>query len=91
MFIMFVPLGGACFLMSLFVDDKGLPDDGPKAEGKASPAPGDTVSDSEDDTTRSRSGSEILLQIPVGENTKLDSKEKAKDKKGVEVKEEKTS
>lgn len=37
---MFVPLGGLCFLLSLFADDIGLPD--------AMAAPGGVVADSMD-------------------------------------------
>lgn len=37
---MFAPIGGACFLMSLFVKDNGLPDDKPKEESATVP-PGD--------------------------------------------------
>ena len=37
---MFVPMGGACLLMGLFVKDNGLPDDKPKEETATVP-PGD--------------------------------------------------
>jgi hypothetical protein len=76
---MFVPLGGICFLMALFVKDVGLPDDKPKEEGNASPVSiGDPTSD-EEDLSCFRSDSDIPPEIPVGEKQHLDSKDKISD------------
>lgn len=73
---MFVPLGGICFLMALFVEDVGLPDDLPKEEGNTSPVlVGDATSE-EEDPSGFRSDSDIPHEIPVGERQNLESKEK---------------
>jgi len=75
---MFVPLGGICFLMALFVKDVGLPDDKPKEEEDASPVSmGDATS--EDDPSPSRSDSETPHQLPISKKKNFDSTEKIRD------------
>lgn len=69
---MFVPLGGICFSMALFVKDVGLPDDKPKEVGDASAI----STTSEEDPSPSRSDSEVPHEIPIEEKRNLDSKEK---------------
>ena len=72
---MFVPLGGICFLMALFVEDVGLPDDMPKKEGNASPVSVGDATSEEEDPSAFRSDSDIPHEIPVGERQNLESKE----------------
>ena len=76
---MFVPLGGICFLMALFVKDVGLPDDKPEEEGNASPVSVGDATSEEEDPSNFRSKSDIPSEIPVGEKQNLDSKEKITD------------
>ena len=74
---MFVPLGGVAFLMSLFVEDKGLPDDAPK-EVAVVDSPAQAAEDIMN-IQRTRMDSEITEDIPIREKLEsgsLDKKEK---------------
>jgi hypothetical protein len=76
---MFVPLGAICFLMALFVEDVGLPDDVPKEEGNTSPVSVGDATSEEEDPSGFRCDSDIPHEIPVGERQTLDSKENITD------------
>jgi hypothetical protein len=70
-FVMFVPLGALCFVLSVFVKDVGLPDDNP-AGGEAR-HPGDRPEDEEgSDEASSQDIPEAIPSITkekVGEET----------------------
>jgi hypothetical protein len=68
-FVMFVPLGALCFVLSVFVEDVGLPDDNP-AGGEAR-HPGDRLEDSV-----SEEGSDELSSQDIPEAIPSVTKEK---------------
>jgi hypothetical protein len=71
---MFVPLGFLCFLLSLFVVDAGLPDDGPKQDSDANNTQTDVTSDK--DSNGPETEPDVPEAIPTAEKGRLETEKK---------------